>query len=584
MSYGEKQISKKKSIPKPPWSKAEDLIRDGPLDLLCNKTDIYCHDRYPMPKGSWAYVTSKGDIYLNPQREATVKEWEFIISLCLTHLGLGHFETDRVDDPLWVAACDMVALRFLRDSQIGTPPPEFSYPFPFPVRTEEQVYQILKTTQEPFSPDLFSTMSCSRPDMVWNGEPFYSYPNLFAESLQDALGMALDATQEQRIPPSTPYYKARSWFISHYPLLGALADSFRIVDDATIVNRMDIHVAAISPEMQEIYINPYCRLSQAGWRFVLAHEFLHAALRHDVRQGERDPILWNVACDFVVNLWLCEMDIEAMPDFALYDESFRGMSVEAVYDALCQDIRYYTKLDPKDLLYGGDNWWDTLEGSALDSMYRSAIQRGLEYHQSRGRGTLPGGLIEEIYAISRPPIPWDVKLAKWFDEHFTLLEPHRTYARASRRQSSTPDIPRPAWHRPEEQSLQRIFGVLLDTSGSMDRALLAAALGSIASYSQARDVNHVRVIFCDAAAYDQGVMSPEEIAGAVKVRGRGGTRLQPGIDLLDKDPMFPKNAPLLVITDGDCDRLTFNGRSHAFLIPAGHALPFRPNGPVFRLK
>lgn len=151
-------------------------------------------------------------------------------------------------------------------------------------------------------------------------------------------------------------------------------------------------------------------------------------------------------------------------------------------------------------------------------------------------------------------------------------------------QSASPEIPRPAWYRPEEVSPQRIFGVLLDTSGSMDRHLLAAALGSIASYSLARDVNHVRVVFCDAMAYDQGIMSPDEIARVVKARGRVGTRLQPGIDLLNRDPSFPKDAPLLVITDGECDRLSFAGRSHAFLIPSGCSLPFHAKGPVFRLK
>ena len=124
----------------------------------------------------------------------------------------------------------------------------------------------------------------------------------------------------------------------------------------------------------------------------------------------------------------------------------------------------------------------------------------------------------------------------------------------------------------------------MDSSGPMDRALLAAALGSIASYSQAREVHHVRVVFCDAAPYDQGIMHPEEIAGAVKVRGRGGTVLQPAVDLLNRDPKFPKDAPGLIITDGDCDRLTLRGRNHAFLVPAGNRLPFPPKGPVFRLK
>ena len=118
----------------------------------------------------------------------------------------------------------------------------------------------------------------------------------------------------------------------------------------------------------------------------------------------------------------------------------------------------------------------------------------------------------------------------------------------------------------------------------MDRGLLAAALGSIASYSQARDVDNVRVVFCDAAAYDQGIMHPDEIAGSVKVRGRGGTKLQPGIDLLDDDPKFPKDAPLLIITDGACDRLNLRGRKHAYWIPPVGNMPFAPMVPVFLWK
>ena len=151
--------------------------------------------------------------------------------------------------------------------------------------------------------------------------------------------------------------------------------------------------------------------------------------------------------------------------------------------------------------------------------------------------------MEEIRAVSRPPIPWDVELARWFDERFAPMERRRSYARLSRRQSATPDIPRPAWSAEPDLEQQHIFGVVLDTSGSMGRQLLAAALGSIASYSQARDVHHVRVVFCDAAPYDQGTMHPEDVAGAVQVRGRGGTKLQPGIDLLEHDPAFPRDAP-----------------------------------------
>ena len=81
-------------------------------------------------------------------------------------------------------------------------------------------------------------------------------------------------------------------------------------------------------------------------------------------------------------------------------------------------------------------------------------------------------------------------------------ERRRSYARASRRQSATPDIPRPGWHLPEELMQSRTFGVVLDSSGSMDRRLLGKALGAIASYAVTRDVQAVRVGgYADAGRY-----------------------------------------------------------------------------------
>ncbi len=93
----------------------------------------------------------------------------------------------------------------------------------------------------------------------------------------------------------------------------------------------------------------------------------------------------------------------------------------------------------------------------------------------------------------------------------------------------------------------------------------------------------IRVVFCDAATYDQGYMSPDAIADRVQIKGRGGTILQPAIDLLENAADFPKDGPLLLITDGQCDQLRIL-RHHAILIPKGGRLPFTPRGPVFRLQ
>ncbi len=438
-------------------------------------------------------------------------------------------------------------------------------------------------------------MSGGRADMAWRpprgrwwGVPT-DWRQLFAESLRDALRSAVDyaggvATQPGNHKKMGPIQRAQEWFLSSYPLLGGVAAGFRLVTDQLAVQRMNIPIAAISCQMREIYVNPAARLTEQEWRFVLAHEYLHAALCHEARLGKRDPELWNVACDYVINQWLRDMEVGSMPEDLLYDPELQGLSAESVYDLLVANLRKYKRMAQHDILFGLPGWAGSRDFVDLDAWCRSAIQRGLDYHQSHDRGYLPAALVEEIRALSQPPIPWDVKLARWFDERFEPLEKRRTYARLSRRQSSTPEIPRPSWQYEEAAQAGRTFGVLLDTSGSMERNLLGAALGSIASYAAARDVNRVRVVFCDAAAYDQGYMEAADIAGSVKVRGRGGTVLQLGVELLEHAEDFPKEAPMLVITDGECDRLNLYGRDHAFLIPRGKSLPFSPKGPVFYLE
>ena len=69
----------------------------------------------------------------------------------------------------------------------------------------------------------------------------------------------------------------------------------------------------------------------------------------------------------------------------------------------------------------------------------------------------------------------------------------------------------------------------------------------------------------------------------MRVRGRGGTVLQPGVDLLVKAEDFPRDGPILVITDGQCDCFCVS-REHAVLLPDGCLLPFPPRGKVFRIR
>ena len=126
--------------------------------------------------------------------------------------------------------------------------------------------------------------------------------------------------------------------------------------------------------------------------------------------------------------------------------------------------------------------------------------------------------------------------------------------------------------------------MIIDTSGSMEASEIGKALGAVASYADARDVPAARVVFCDARPYDNGYMSPDDIAGRVKVVGRGGTRLQPAIDLIQSAKDFPKDGPILIITDGGIEDHLDIRRTHAFILPSGYGLPFKPRGEVFYFR
>ena len=326
--------------------------------------------------------------------------------------------------------------------------------------------------------------------------------------------------------------------------------------------------------------------------FVFAHELLHAGLNHASRRRGRDPLLWNVACDFLINAWLIDMGVGTPPALGLlHDAALAAHSAEEVYDLLARDLRRARKLATLRGPGQPDMLGEARDGPFVDAeeYCRRALAQGLERCLfGGGRGTIPAGLMEAIRSLSQPPIPWDVRLAEWFDERFPPPELRRSYARPSRRQSATPGIPRPSPLKPpEEERKSRVFGVVLDTSGSMPPQLLGKALGAIASYSLARDVYAVRLVCCDAAAYDSGWVEPERLLERFTLKGRGGTVLQPGVDCLSRLAQrgeFPRQGPLLVITDGECEDSMEIAFDHAFLLPEGRRLPFVPRGEVFAVK
>ncbi len=543
-----------------------------------------------------------GIVRLNPHhaRALSADQWAGHIGHLLLHLGLNHAarREDR-DLLLWNVACELSAEGLLPLFGLG----QAHGPGAAAGRSEEEVYEEIlefRAAYPKVKQEYRTLAGQHRPDIVGLGRLHLwrrDYEERLAQGIREAVEgtvaeVAYSLGEEANRGGWGPAERARRWVINEFPLLGALATQIRVIADAQLCQRMDISVAAVNGFLGEMYFNPEWKLSQEEWVFIYTHELLHVALLHHSRTRGRDPWTWNLACDFVINGWLVEMGVGRLPTIGvLYDPRLQGMSADEVYDLLvrdpkrCRGLRGFRgKL--------GDVLLDTPgrtiyrdEVTTLDDLYRRCLSAGMSH---LGRGLLPAGLLEEVRSLFSPPVPWDVELGRWMEAHVPFVrEPLRSYARASRRQASTPDIPRPARYIPDEWREACTFGVVLDTSGSMDRELLGRALGAIASFSEARDVPRTRLVLCDAAPYDRGWVAPTDLRGIFPVQGRGGTALQPAVIHLLGRPDFPATAPVMIITDGWCEEQIECPREHCFVLPRKRwkegAIPLRTSAPIFRV-
>ena len=108
------------------------------------------------------------------------------------------------------------------------------------------------------------------------------------------------------------------------PFIGALALRLTLVEDnSQPTGYTDSKVLGYNSHFVD-------GLTDQELDFLIMHEVFHVVLKHCFRREGRDPHVWNVAADHVVNLMLVA-DNMTMIKSALCDKKYRGWSTEKVY-------------------------------------------------------------------------------------------------------------------------------------------------------------------------------------------------------------------------------------------------------------
>ncbi|NBM20024.1 DUF2201 family putative metallopeptidase [Streptomyces sp. GC420] len=194
--------------------------------------------------------------------------------------------------------------------------------------------------------------------------------------------------------------------------------------------------------------------------------------------------------------------------------------------------------------------WE-LTGSAGPSRLGEAEAQALRRHTAeamrahqRGRGTLPAGWQRWAEEVLEPTVDWRQALSGAVREAAAWAAGaiDYTYRRPSRRTPALGGVVLPSLRRP----LPRV-AVVVDTSGSMGDAELAAALGEVTGVLREVGVrgNRVTVLACDADVHAVSRVTSTE---QVSLGGGGGTDMRVGIEAA----LAARDRPTIVVvlTDG----------------------------------
>lgn len=318
----------------------------------------------------------------------------------------------------------------------------------------------------------------------------------------------------------------------------------------------------------EIYGRKFVKgLDDKEFTFVVLHETLHKAYRHITtwrKLAEQDAQVCNIACDYVINLQLKDLDPQetfmSMPTkdgkaIGFVDEKYRGMTTKQVFDLLMQD-----KQNQEGIFKDGDGGnsmddhdWDggknltEAEKTALAKEIDQAIRQGIIAHnKSIGGGR--GGFDRAIEQLVEPEVDWREVLRE-FVKATCNAKDASSWRRVNRRYLSG-DTYMPSMVG--ERVGHLVIGI--DTSGSIQSKELSEFLSEVQAI--ASEVHPEKV---DLFYWDTEVASHEEydmatlpnIVSSTRAKGGGGTDPTCMIDYMKEKGIKPE--AIIVLTDGYID-------------------------------
>ena len=350
---------------------------------------------------------------------------------------------------------------------------------------------------------------------------------------------------------------ARVGLLLRHPFFGNLATRLKI-------QACDDWCMTAATDGRNLYYNTqfFNAMSNKEIEFVIAHEILHCVYDHLGRRNERNPMLYNIAADYIVNNLLVRDRIGEKPKIVdcFQDFKYEGWTSEEVYDSLFDEAKKNGEEFLKQLGEMLDQHLDlegdgTEEGNSdgkngppkyskeeLDQIRDEMKEAMINAAQTAGAGNVPAGIQRLIKEMTEPKMNWRELLRQQIQ---STIKSDYTFMRPSRK----------GWHTgailPGQNFEDTIdICVSLDMSGSIGNEQGADFLGEIKGIMEEYKDYNIKVWCFDTAVYNEADFSADggEDLSDYEIMGGGGTDFMANWTYMKENDIQPKK--FIMFTDG----------------------------------
>lgn len=345
---------------------------------------------------------------------------------------------------------------------------------------------------------------------------------------------------------------ARISLLLKHPFFGNLATRLKI-------KAADDWLPTAAVDGRNMYFNTqfFHAMDNAEIEFVVAHEVLHCVFDHLGRRDDRDPKLYNIAADYIVNNILIRDRIGEKPKLidCYHDTKYEGWTSEEVYDDLFKNVKQINinlddlgELLDEHLDLGEGDGDGEGEGKGRPSYSKEEMDaireemKGALISAAQAAGKVPGEVERIIKSLTEPKMNWREMLQQQIQ---STVRNDYSFSRPSRKSHGGVILPGLL----NEDTID--VCVALDTSGSISDEMLRDFLGEVQGIMDQYTDYKVTVWCFDTKVYNVAEFTAHDgELTEYQAAGGGGTDFMANWDFMKEEGIEPKK--LIMFTDGYC--------------------------------